>query len=107
VRHDAEEIAGMFGDDEALVVASGVSHPGPVLLRVFVHFHGDKVILLLSGYDKGEDPSKKRQEREIAAARKYLRAWRQQESKKAAERRRGGNRPPSGQKRKVTGLGES
>ena len=101
VRHDAEEIARMFGDDEALAVATGVSRPGPVLLRVFVHFHGDKVILLLSGYDKGDDPSKKRQEREIAAARKYLRVWKQQESKKkAAERRGGGNRPPSGRKRR-------
>ena len=101
VRHDAEEIARMFGDDEALVATAGVSRPGPVLLRVFVHFHGDKVILLLSGYDKGDDPSrKKRQEREIAAARKYLRAWKRQIKKKAAERRWGGNRPPSGRKRR-------
>lgn len=30
------------------------------------HAHGDKVILLLAGYDKGEHASAKRQNREIA-----------------------------------------
>jgi len=43
-----------------------------VLLRVFVHFYGDKVILLLGGYDKGNDPKERRQQREIAKARKLL-----------------------------------
>jgi len=32
-----------------------------VLLRVFVHFHGDKVVLLLGGYDKGKDTKPRRQ----------------------------------------------
>jgi DNA-binding XRE family transcriptional regulator len=36
-----------------------------VLLRVVVHFYGDKVVLLLGGYDKGADPKSRRQEREI------------------------------------------
>ena len=36
-----------------------------ILLRVFVHFHGSRVILLLGGYDKGKDPSEKKQQREI------------------------------------------
>lgn len=47
-----------------------------VLLRVFVHFHGDKKILLLGGYDKGQHPQPRRQEREIARNRKYLREFR-------------------------------
>jgi len=38
----------------------------------FVHFHGDKVILLLGGYDKGRSPKPKRQQREIERARKLL-----------------------------------
>lgn len=46
-----------------------------VLLRIFCAFHGDRIILLFQGYDKGKDPSEKRQEREIKKARKYLRAW--------------------------------
>ena len=27
-----------------------------VLLRVFFHAHGDRLVLLLHGYDKGADP---------------------------------------------------
>lgn len=49
--------------------------PEDVLLRVFCHAHGDRVVLLLGGYDKGEDPSKKRQAAEIAEARARLRQW--------------------------------
>lgn len=51
VRHDAAEVGRRFGGD-----------PGPktlrgrVLLRVFVHFYGERVILLLGGYGKGVDP---------------------------------------------------
>ncbi|PKQ25121.1 MAG: hypothetical protein CVT64_11365 [Actinobacteria bacterium HGW-Actinobacteria-4] len=47
----------------------------PVLLRMFCTFHGDRVVLLLGGYDKKRDPSKKRQAREIDAARKELAQW--------------------------------
>lgn len=43
-----------------------------ILLRVFCASHGKKVILLLHGYDKGEDPSKRRQQREIEEARRRL-----------------------------------
>lgn len=43
-----------------------------VLLRVLFHAHGDKMVLLLSGYDKGRKPSKKKQDAEIDRARKYL-----------------------------------
>ncbi len=43
-----------------------------ILLRVFFHPYGDKIIILLGGYDKGRHPSPKRQEKEIAEARKRL-----------------------------------
>lgn len=46
-----------------------------VLLRIFCTFHGNRIVLLFQGYDKGKDPSPKRQEREIKQARKHLRAW--------------------------------
>ncbi|HUP70650.1 MAG TPA: hypothetical protein VM142_12675 [Acidimicrobiales bacterium] len=68
VRHDADEISRMFGGDPP--VAS--SPREKVLLRVFVHFYGEKVILLLGGYDKGHDPKERRQQREIAQARRLL-----------------------------------
>lgn len=49
--------------------------PESILLRVFCHAYGDKVVLLLGGYDKGEDPSPKRQQQEIEEARRRLVAW--------------------------------
>jgi hypothetical protein len=53
---------------------------------LFVHFHGQRVVLLLDGYDKREDSTSRRQQREIAAARKILRAWKMRQ---AREHKRG------------------
>lgn len=47
-----------------------------VLLRFFVTFHGERVVLLLHAYDKGRDPSDRRQRREIREARRHLATWR-------------------------------
>ena len=47
-----------------------------ILLRVFCHAYGDRVVLLLGGYDKGADPSPRRQGKEIAIARDRLADWR-------------------------------
>jgi phage-related protein len=47
-----------------------------LLLRVFCHAYGNRVILLLGGYDKGADPSPKRQATEIEEARRRLANWR-------------------------------
>lgn len=67
LRHDAAEILQSLGK-------SARDEPGGerILLRVFCHAHGDRVILLLGGYDKGADPSKRRQQREISEARRRL-----------------------------------
>ena len=54
----------MFGGDPPDVTAP----VGKVLLRVFVHFYGEKVVLLLGGYDKGEDPKERRQQRDCSRA---------------------------------------
>jgi len=51
-----------------------------ILLRVFVHFHGEQIVLLLGGYDKATDDSEKKQRAEIQVARKTLGAWRRQEA---------------------------
>lgn len=48
-----------------------------VLMRIFCTFHGDRIILLFQGYDKGKDPSDKRQQREIKKAKKLLRDWKE------------------------------
>lgn len=46
-----------------------------ILLRLFVHFYGEKVVLLLHGYDKAGNDSQRNQEREINLARKRLKEW--------------------------------
>lgn len=43
-----------------------------VLLRVFCHATADGVVLLLAAYDKGTDPSPRRQRHEIDLARRRL-----------------------------------
>ena len=63
--------AGLDAPDE-----SGVDRS--VLLRVFCTFHGDKIVLLYHGYNKKTDPSEKRQQREIAKARKLHERWKRQ-----------------------------
>jgi hypothetical protein len=78
----------MFGGEDADAVTNALGPPTPVLLRVFVHFHGKRVVLLLSGYDKGDDPSDRRQRREISRARKRLTAWQEQEKRKKAAHRK-------------------
>lgn len=85
VRHTAAEIAEMFGGDPP-----DVAHPPEaVLLRVFVHFHGARVVLLLAAYDKGNDPGRKRQDREITRARKLLTQFEEQQRRERSIRRRG------------------
>lgn len=46
-----------------------------VLLRIFCTFHGNKVVLLYHGYNKKQDPSAKRQAREIRKARALHERW--------------------------------
>jgi hypothetical protein len=62
-----------------------------VLLRVFFCTAGRKIILLIDGYDKGGNPSEKRQNREIENARKLMRAYdeAQKRAAKTARKRRG------------------
>ncbi len=65
------------GADLSEIAPSGAPEPAEasMLLRVFCHAHGNKLILLLGGYDKGEDASSKRQDREITTARRRLKDW--------------------------------
>lgn len=67
LRHDAAEILRSVGK------AARPEEAGErILLRVFCHAYGDRIVLLLGGYDKGADPSTRRQQKEIATARKRL-----------------------------------
>lgn len=72
LRHDAAEVLRSVGKP---------ARPGSggerILLRIFCHALGDRLILLLAGYDKGADPSPRRQQREIQLARRRLLAFKQ------------------------------
>lgn len=46
-----------------------------ILLRVFCHAHGGRIVLLLGGYDKGERPSPRYQQAQIELAKDRIRTW--------------------------------
>ena len=71
ISHTAEEIEGFYKQ-------KGISPSkvrSKVLLRVFVHFYGNKAILILSGYDKGAHDGEHYQQKQVNQARKYLGQW--------------------------------
>lgn len=59
--------------------AEAVERHADVLLRIFCHAHGRKVVLLLAGYDKGEDPSPRRQNKEAKRAEQRLGRWKRRQ----------------------------
>ncbi len=71
IRHDEQTIIKKAG----LRIAAQTPR-ADVLLCVFCHAMGDRVMLLLGGYDKGGDPSSRRQAREIEVARRRLADYR-------------------------------
>jgi hypothetical protein len=76
VRHTAEGILRLYA-------GAGEEVPkrtSKILLRLFVHFHGSKIILLLAGYDKGANNSSRHQQAQIAAVRKLLTAWQRRQT---------------------------
>jgi len=74
VGEDAEQILRKAGKDP-----KPEPDEGKILLRVFFHAHGSKLILLLSGYDKAEHPSKPHQNKQIEEARKLLKHWKERQ----------------------------
>ena len=76
VRHDAATIL----RERGLPVPDQLEAThADILLRVFCHAHGKKVVLLLAGYDKGKEPSTKRQNAEIKRAKQRLTRWKAQQ----------------------------
>lgn len=83
IRHD-ENITRRKGGQE------GGARRKDVLLRIFCHAYGDRVVLLLGGYDKGVAPSSRQQAKEIETARSRLRSFQLRlKRRKAGDRRRG------------------
>jgi hypothetical protein len=74
LRHSEQEVRNIRGARPISV--SGQTTPSEkVVLRFFCHACGHRVIVLLGAYDKGRDPSPKRQRQEIERARKRLREF--------------------------------
>jgi hypothetical protein len=83
IRHDEAVIRRKAGQDSA-------GKHTEVLLRIFCHAHGERIVMLLGGYDKGASPSARRQDREIEKARGRLRSFRlRRQRQRAGDRRRG------------------
>lgn len=80
IDQDAEETLRKAGKD-----AKPEPDEGKILLRVFFHAHGDKLILLLSGYDKAEHDSKSYQNEQIEMARKLLKRWKEREKRSSSQ----------------------
>ena len=76
IRHSASEIQAMYK-----VVNKGLAGGAEaVLLRIFVAFEGEKVIVLLGAYDKGKNDKQGFQQAQIEVARKRLREWKRRQS---------------------------
>jgi hypothetical protein len=72
VRHDAATIL----RERGLPVPADIDTAHrDILLRVFCHAHGKKIVLLLAAYDKGKEPSSKRQNAEVKRATQRLTRW--------------------------------
>lgn len=74
LRHSEQEIRTIRGERPSSPAGQAPSSE-KVVLRLFCHAYGDRVIVLLGAYDKGRDPSPRRQRREIEQARKRLREF--------------------------------
>ncbi|CUR54667.1 conserved hypothetical protein [metagenome] len=88
VRHDAPTIEALYGKTTQAEHSNPSHRQRKILLRLFVHFHGKRVILMLHGYDKGGNDSPRQQNKEIREARRRLTRWRAAEAKRAKPQRR-------------------
>jgi hypothetical protein len=71
IRHSASEIQAMYK-----VANRGLGGGAEaILLRIFVAFEGEKLIVLLGAYDKGKNDKRGFQQSQIEIARKRLRDW--------------------------------
>lgn len=85
LRHDEREV--LRREPEHAKAALPDPSPEKILLRVFFHAHGNRLILLVSGYDKGARPNARHQQHEIERARTYLKEWRDMQTRHRRTRR--------------------
>ncbi len=88
IRHDAATIEALYAPMVDAEQSTSQPTQHKILLRLFIHFHGNKVILLLHGYDKGGNDSPRQQNKEIQEARKRLTHWKAAEARRAKQQRK-------------------
>lgn len=71
IRHSKNEIQAMYKTANRGLAGGAQA----ILLRIFVAFEGQKLIVLLGGYDKGKNDKQSFQQAQIEIARKRLRDW--------------------------------
>lgn len=71
IRHSASEIQATY----KVANKSSLGGAEAILLRVFVAFEGEKLVVLLGAYDKGRNDKQSFQQAQIEIARKRLRDW--------------------------------
>jgi hypothetical protein len=71
IRHSTSEIQGMYKVANRALMGGAEA----ILLRIFLAFEGERVIVLLRAYDKGKNDSQSFQQKQIEVARKRLRDW--------------------------------
>jgi hypothetical protein len=85
IRHDESVLRSKAGEPSA-----DAQKGEAVLLRIFCHAYGERIVLLLGGYDKGASPGNRRQQREIETARRRLRSFELRRQRARTGRRRRG-----------------
>jgi hypothetical protein len=71
IRHSTSEIQGMYKVANRALMGGAEA----ILLRIFLAFEGERVIVLLGAYNKGKNDSQSFQQKQIEVARKRLRDW--------------------------------
>lgn len=76
IRHSASEIQAMYKVANRGLVGGAEE----ILLRIFVSFEGERIIVLLGAYDKGKKDKKSFQLTQIEVARKRLKEWKRRQA---------------------------
>lgn len=80
IRRNLETILREHGSPESVESLPNRWRKKRILIRIYCTFYGDRVVLLLGGYNKLRAPSQKQEQKEIKAARAALASWHRQQS---------------------------
>lgn len=86
LRKTYDEIVQRYPGEETGVKPPDQDRRGEILLRLYFHPHGDKLILLLCGYNKRQGGQGKREQKAIKQARKYLRDFKREKDSERLRR---------------------